>query len=79
MRCFEFRQVRSGDIVDGTIVSVSPTEILVDIRYKADAVVDPRELERLDKDFLASLAVGESGHGLCRRSRKIATATSSSR
>jgi small subunit ribosomal protein S1 len=54
-----FRQLHSGDIVDGTIVSVSPSEILVDVGYKADAVVDNRELERLDKDFLASLAAGE--------------------
>ena len=54
-----FRQLHSGDIVDGTIVSVSPSEILVDVGYKADGVVDNRELERLDKDFLASLTAGE--------------------
>lgn len=54
-----FRQLHSGDIVDGTIVNVSPREILVDIGYKADALVDNRELERLDKDYLASLSAGE--------------------
>jgi small subunit ribosomal protein S1 len=54
----EFPQVRAGDVVDGTIVSVSPTEILVDIGCKSDAVVDGRELERLDKEFLATLVVG---------------------
>ncbi len=54
-----FRQLHSGDIVDGTIVSVSPQEILVDIGYKADALVDNRELERLDKDYLANLSAGE--------------------
>lgn len=56
---FSFRQLRSGDVVDGHIVSVSPSEILVDIGYKADAIVDNRELDRLDPDFLAGLAVGE--------------------
>lgn len=56
---FDFPHIRSGDVVDGTIVTISPTEILVDIGYKADAVVDNRELERLDRDFLASLSVGE--------------------
>ncbi len=55
----DFPQLRPGDIVDGHIISVSPTEILVDIGYKADAVVDSRELARLDPEFLASLAVGD--------------------
>lgn len=56
---FNFPQLRSGDVVNGRIVKVSPTEILVDIGYKADAVVDSRELERLDRDLLASFAVGD--------------------
>jgi small subunit ribosomal protein S1 len=56
---FDFPKLRQGDTVEGSIVSVSPTQILVDIHYKADAVVDSRELERLDRDFLAGLAVGD--------------------
>lgn len=55
---FDFPQLRQGDTVEGAIVSISPSQILVDIHYKADAVVDPRELERLDKDFMAALSVG---------------------
>ncbi len=55
---FDFPKLRQGDTVEGTIVSVSPSQVLVDIHYKADALLDPRELERLDKDFLAELAVG---------------------
>ncbi|MCX6030240.1 MAG: S1 RNA-binding domain-containing protein [Chloroflexi bacterium] len=54
-----FPQLHAGDIVDGTIVSVSPTEILVDIGYKADALVDSRELERMDHEFLATLIPGD--------------------
>lgn len=57
---FDFPQLHPGETVKGTIVSVSPSQILVDIHYKADAIVDPREVERLDKEFLASLAVGTS-------------------
>ena len=57
---FDFPQLRAGDVVEGRIVSVGPSEILVDISHKADALVDPRELEKLDKDFLASLQVGAS-------------------
>ena len=57
---FGVSKLRSGDIRDGTIVSISPGEIFVDIHYKADAVVDSRELEHLDRAFLAGLAVGDS-------------------
>lgn len=56
---FDFPQLRQGDTVEGTIVSVSLSQVLVDIHYKADAVVDPRELERLDKDFVTALSVGD--------------------
>lgn len=56
---FDFPALRAGDTVEGAIVSVSPTQILVDIHYKADAIVDPRELERLDRDYVSSLAVGD--------------------
>lgn len=54
-----FSQLRQGDTVEGTIVSISPNQVLVAIPYKADAVVDPRELERLGKEFLESIAVGD--------------------
>jgi small subunit ribosomal protein S1 len=54
-----FSQLRQGDTVEGTIVSISPNQVLVAIPYKADAIVDPRELERLGKDYLESIAVGD--------------------
>jgi small subunit ribosomal protein S1 len=56
---FDFPQLRAGDTVEGSIVSVSPNQILVDIHYKSDAIVDPREMERLDKDFLTALVPGD--------------------
>ncbi len=56
---FSFPQLRPGDVVNGRIVRVSANEILVDIGHKADAIVDSHELERLDRGFLASLAVGD--------------------
>ena len=54
-----FPKLHVGDVVEGTIVSVSPNEILVDIGYKSDALVDSRELERMDHEFLATLAPGD--------------------
>lgn len=56
---FNFPQLRPGDVVNGRIVKVSANEILVDIGYKSDALVDSRELERLDRSFIASLSVGD--------------------
>ena len=55
---FDFHQLRPGDIVAGHVVSVSPMEILVDVGYKSDAVVDNRDLDRLDPEFLKNLSVG---------------------
>jgi small subunit ribosomal protein S1 len=56
---FNFPQLRPGDVVNGSIVKVNPNEILIDIGYKADAIVDSRELERLDPGFLLGLSVGD--------------------
>lgn len=49
-----------GDIIEGTIVSVSPTEILVDVGCKTEGIVGSRDLEHLDKGIRKSLRVGES-------------------
>ena len=52
-------RVRSGEVLDGTIERVSRDEIIVNIGYKADAVVDSRELTQLDPTFFASLSEGD--------------------
>jgi small subunit ribosomal protein S1 len=55
----DYRQPRAGDIVTGTIVRIGPAEILLGIdKCKSDGLVDSRELERLDREFTASLDVG---------------------
>jgi small subunit ribosomal protein S1 len=59
MDAFNVPSLRVGDTRDGTIASISPAEILVNIGYKSDAIVDPRELERLDRSFIADLRVGD--------------------
>ncbi len=56
---FSFRRLKAGDIVDGTIVSVSPTEVLVDVGGKSEGVVPSQELERLGRQGLEGLQVGE--------------------
>lgn len=51
--------LRKGDLVEGTIISTSPTEIRVDIGAKTDAVVNGKELERLTPETLQTLDVGK--------------------
>jgi small subunit ribosomal protein S1 len=55
-----FRRLKPGDIIDGEIVSVTPTEVLVDVGAKSEGVVPSRELERLGREGLESLKVGQS-------------------
>jgi len=54
----DFREFQRGDLVDGTIVSVAPGEILVDIGGKTEAFVSDREIERMSPDALEALRVG---------------------
>ena len=59
MDAFTVPDLHVGDTKSGAIVSISQNEILVSIGYKSDAVVDPRELDRLDKSYLDDLKVGD--------------------
>lgn len=48
-----------GDIVEGVIASVSPKSILIDVGGKSDAVVHPREVERMTNEDLESIKPGQ--------------------
>jgi len=54
-----FRRLKAGDIVKGEIVSVSPTEVLVDVGAKSEGLVPSKELERLGREGLEDLQVGD--------------------
>ena len=49
-----------GDIRDGTIISISPQEVVIDLGLKREAIVPANDLSRLDKDTLAALQVGST-------------------
>lgn len=49
---------RKGQIVDGTVLDTSPTEVLVDLGEGHIGVVASRELERMDRSALEGLAIG---------------------
>jgi small subunit ribosomal protein S1 len=54
-----FRRLRTGDIVEGEIVSVSPTEVLVDVGAKSEGLVPSKELERMGPGGLERMEVGD--------------------
>jgi small subunit ribosomal protein S1 len=56
---YGLKSVQRGDILTGTIVSISPNEILIDIGSKSEGVVGGRELERLSPQDIAGLSVGQ--------------------
>jgi small subunit ribosomal protein S1 len=58
-QAYNLKEIRRGDILMGTIVSISPNEILVDIGSKSEGIVTGRELERLSPEELATLCQGE--------------------
>lgn len=49
-----------GDIREGTIVSISRGEILVDIGAKSEGLIDSREIDKMSKEAISKLAEGES-------------------
>jgi small subunit ribosomal protein S1 len=57
---YGFRALRRGQIVEGYIVQISPSEILVDVGSKSEGVVLSREIDRLGPDGLADLNEGDS-------------------
>jgi 4-hydroxy-3-methylbut-2-enyl diphosphate reductase len=39
-----FRSLHTGDIVKGTVISVSPTEVMVNLGYKSDGIISRSEM-----------------------------------
>ncbi len=56
---FDLKQFRRGQMVRGTILSKTDTEIIVDIGGKSEGIVPPQDLARLDEEFLNELNVGD--------------------
>jgi small subunit ribosomal protein S1 len=54
------KEIKRGDVIAGTILRVSPTEILVDINTKSEGVIAGEELAKIPSDVLSELKVGDS-------------------
>ena len=57
---FEFKPLKSGETRDGIIVSISPSEILVDVGAKSEGFILQREMERHGREYVESYEVGNS-------------------
>jgi small subunit ribosomal protein S1 len=55
---YDFAPPQRGEIRTATILQVDAREIIVDMGAKRDGIVPSQDLERLDDDFRASLAIG---------------------
>jgi small subunit ribosomal protein S1 len=56
---YGFTPLKRGEVREGYIVSISSSEILIDMSGKTEGVVSGRELERMPKDVFKSMKVGD--------------------
>ncbi|NLT74786.1 MAG: S1 RNA-binding domain-containing protein [Chloroflexi bacterium] len=58
----EFARVipQHGETMEGTIVGINPSEIVVDIGCKSEGIVPARDLERMDPEMVSELSVGDT-------------------
>jgi len=57
---YDVQNLRRGQIVEGVIVQIRPTEILVDVGAKSEGVIWGREIERMGSEGLSELHEGQS-------------------
>ncbi|HEX5165926.1 MAG TPA: 30S ribosomal protein S1 [Thermomicrobiales bacterium] len=55
----DYRTLKYGDVVDGTVMHVDRDEILVDIGSKSEGVIPAREFSTLDDQERKSMGVGD--------------------
>lgn len=56
---YAVKEIRRGDVLTGTVVQITPYEIVVDVGAKSEGVISGKELERVPRDVLAELKVGD--------------------
>ncbi len=56
---YDYKTAQHGDILQGVIMQITPTEILVDVGSKSEGIISGRELERMDPELRRSLRIGQ--------------------
>ena len=55
----QFRQLKYGDVIEGTVMRKDRDEVLVDIGSKSEGIIPSNELSSLTAEEFASLAIGD--------------------
>lgn len=50
LKDFDVKRIRTGDILDGEVIDVNDKEVIVNINYAFDGVIEKNELTNMDKD-----------------------------
>lgn len=50
LKDFDVKRIRTGDILDGEVIDVNDKEVMVNINYAFDGVIEKNELTNIDKD-----------------------------
>ena len=50
-----FKIIRNGEVVEGTVISVKPDEIVLNIGYKSDGIITAREYSMMTAWILQQL------------------------
>ncbi|MBM4465097.1 MAG: S1 RNA-binding domain-containing protein [Chloroflexi bacterium] len=56
---YTFKTLSRGDILEGTVVRVSPDEVLIDVGWKYEGTVSSRELESMGPAAIEEIKVGD--------------------
>ena len=49
------KTIRAGEIVEGTVISVKPDEIVLNIGYKSDGIITKEEFEKKKSEILSRM------------------------
>jgi small subunit ribosomal protein S1 len=56
---YDYRRLRRGEIREATVLSISQSQVIVDLGVKRDGIVPSRDLALLDDEYRDSLHVGK--------------------
>ena len=59
LKDFDVKRIRTGDILDGEVIDVNDKEVMVNINYAFDGVVEKEELTNIDKDPREVVNIGD--------------------
>lgn len=59
LKDFDVKRIRTGDILDGEVIDVNDKEVMVNINYAFDGVIEKNELTNMDKDPREVVSIGD--------------------